>query len=254
MRHPSLSAMLFALCLACGPAHAQEPASDPGPETPQIAPVETFDLSHEARSYRIAIYRLPAADGPTTLPRAYVLDGARLAQPLAGRLRDAFPRWRSSGIIIGLTRTDAAPVGAAAFRDEEAASLRRFIIDTLQPEINRRFGDYAARQILVGEGDAALFVLHMAAESPETFDAYVAHGSQLNRSLPDAVAEGRGAVHMSSVRWMGRPLDRFEALAVRFEDAGREIRVDSMSEEWDDVDGVEALWRWIEPYFIPPPV
>lgn len=254
MRLSSLSAIVIAFFMAGAPARAQEPTPQAEADTAAVAPVETFNLTHENRTYQINIFRLPAGEGPTGVPRAYVLDGERLAAPLADRLRQDFPRWRSTGVIIGITRTDAAPEGSARYRDEEAASLGRFLIDALQPEIDRRFGDSVSRQTLAGEGDAALFVLHMAADSPEAFDAYAAHGPQLNRHLPDDIAEGGGAVYMSSVRWMGRPLDRFEALAVRFEDAGREIQVDTSPEGWDTSDGVEALWAWIGPYFIPPPV
>lgn len=253
MHPPSFLTIVLALCLIGAPASAQDSALTPPTEDPAVAPVETFDLVHENRAYRIDIYRLPAGEGQTTIPRAYVLDGDRLAAPLAGRLRDAFPRWRSEGVIIGVTRTDTAP-DVARYGDADAAGLERFLIEILQPEINRRLGARTARQTLAGEGDAALFVLHMAAEEPEAFDAYVAHGPQLNRGLPEDIAPGRSSVNMSSVRWMGRPLDRFEALAVRFEEAGRQIQVDTSAEGWDTSDGVNALWRWIGPHFIPPPV
>lgn len=253
MRPSALAAMLLVLGLA-GPAGAQEPQRPQSSEPSAIAPTETFELNHEQRTYRIDIYRLPAGDGPTGAPRAYVLDGERLAAPLAGNLRNEFPRWRSAGIIIGVTRTDAAPEGAARYRAEEGESLRRLLLEALRPAIDSRFGERSVRHSLVGEGDAALFVLHMAADQPEAFDAYVAHGPQLNRSLPEQIAPGRGTVHMSSVRWMGRPLDQFESLAVRFEGAGREIQVDTAPEGWDTSDAVDALWAWIGPYFIPPPV
>lgn len=251
------------LAFAVGCALAETPAAlaqdQPTREAALPVPSESFELEAEGRRYRIDLYRVSAGDGPTSVPRLYVLQGEAYGPELAFRLHGEVPRWRSQGVIIAVNRLgfetaeDLADARRQEFSDE-AAATRRFLMDSLLPEIDRRLGENAWRDTLAGEGDAALFVLHMAAEEPEAFDAYIAHGPHLNRNLPTEITEGRGWVYMSSVRWMGEPLDQFEALAARFREQGREVQVDTGVTGWEPGDAVDALWMWAGPYFIPPPV
>lgn len=249
--------MLLACALA-GPALAAaqpEPASQAGLPSPS----ESFEVQFEGRLYRIDVYRVSAGDGQTTVPRLYVLQGEDYGAALAARLQDAVPRWRSQGVIIAVNRLgfsgpdELAATRRLEFVDEEAAT-RRFLSEILRPEVDRRLGESAWRHTLAGEGDAALLVLRMAATEPEAFDAYIAHGPHLNRNLPTEVSAGQGWVYMSSVRWMGEPLDQFEALAFRFREQGREVQVDTGVTGWEPGDAIDALWMWAGPYFIPPPV
>lgn len=253
----ALSAFLVASALAGAPVAVAQDESARDAALP--APSESFELEAEGRRYRIDLYRVSVGEGPTTVPRLYVLQGEAYGAELAFRLHGDVPRWRSQGVIIAINRLglETPEELADARREEfsdEAAATRRFLRDSLRPEIDRRLGENAWRDTLAGEGDAALFVLHMAAEAPEAFDAYIAHGPHLNQDLPTEITEGRGWVYMSSVRWMGEPLDQFEGFAVRLLDHGREVQVDTSVTGWEHTDAVNALWMWAGPYFIPPPV
>lgn len=253
--------LIFALTLAvlhCGSAAAQTVV-----ESERVLPAfptETFVMTFEGRTYEIDLHRVTQGEGPTTVHRVYVLQGEQYGGLLAALVRRSNTIDRSEGIIISIRRPDLAPdtgIGEARrpeFRGAEAEAFARFLVLALRPEIDRRLGVSTAGNIIVGEGDAAMFVLAMSISSPEAFDTFVAHGANFHGGGNYEVSPGNSDVYMSAERNMHQPMDEFEGLAGRLADQGRNVRVQTSEMEASFRDQISGLWSWIAPELIPPPL
>jgi hypothetical protein len=163
--------------------------------------------------------------------------------------------------VISIARADLDPdaqidqARAREFIGDEAPAFRRFLIERLRPEIDRRLGADPWESMLAGQGDAAYFVLGMAAETPEAFDTFVAAGRpSVLMDIDFQVVEGRANVYMSAPRFDSNPMEEFEGLAADMRENGREIRIATLDMETSFTDQIGGLWNWIGPEFIPPPI
>lgn len=256
-----MKALILALALAVlnGASAVAQPVVESERTLPAF-PVETFSMTFESRTYEIDLHRVAQGAGPTSVHRLYVLQGEQYGGVLAALVRRSNTIDRSEGIVISIRRPDLsldANIGGARrpeYRGAEAEAFARFLVFALRPEIDRRLGASTAGNIVVGQGDAAMFVLAMSISSPDAFDTFVAHGANFYGAGDYQITHGRSEVFMSAERDMYQPMDEFEGLAGRLRDHGRNVRVHTSEMETSFKDQVSGLWFWIGPELIPPPV
>ncbi len=162
--------LVLVLLVACGGTRVRP---EPGPFAP-AGPVvigQTYTLSSKAlgETRRVHIYTPPK---PGRYPVLYLLDGGPLEDfhhitglaqvaSVNGSMREL--------IVVGI---ESAPNRKRDLA-ERPAPFRRFVVDELVPEIERRYGTDGTTT-LIGESLAGLFVVETFLREPAAFDAYVA--------------------------------------------------------------------------------
>tara|TARA_R110000782_G_scaffold265569_1_gene359400 strand:- start:22443 stop:23444 length:1002 start_codon:yes stop_codon:yes gene_type:complete len=189
-----LRATGIVLCLVFSRhAHA---AADPGQSEPYtLENVQQFDLKSErGQIYRVSI-ALPSAKKPETgFPVIYVLDpDTAFATLLDSARAQAFSL--GPAVIVGVgypkpdtlartfdltpSDTDRSSLPASRFDPPYgptggAEHFRKFLVESVKPEVERRVAIDRNRQALFGHSFGGLFVLDTLFSTPDAFNTYVA--------------------------------------------------------------------------------
>lgn len=190
MRLHHLVSVIPLLCAAL-PVVAQTEL--PTPTTTPSEPIvlgETFTLDAVAlgETRRINVYLPPGSDaeGAGPYPVLYMPDGGMEEdfQHIAGLVQIGTINWTMEPVIlVGIENTErrrdlTGPTDVAADREIApvvggSAAFRKFVVEELVPEIDRRYGTTPERA-LIGESLAGLFVVETFLLAPDLFDLYIA--------------------------------------------------------------------------------
>ncbi len=160
--------------------------SSKGSEAPlTVGQVLSLPSTALGETRRISIWRPPGTE-KTALPVVYLLDGGPEEDLLhvVGLLQvGAANRTLRPFMLVGIENTQRRRdlTGPTSNAEDKkiapvvggAATFRKFLVDELIPEIERRYHPTSERA-LVGESLAALFVVETALTAPGAFSTYVA--------------------------------------------------------------------------------
>lgn len=176
--------LLACMLMATATLHAQDSLITVGTR-------HTFfsKVLQEERAYWVSLPEGFDASPSKRWPVLYLLDGDVFFQSVVGFTRffsapDALPCVVVAVLNVDRTR-DFTPTRSAARRDGtihpedqpaggQAATFRRFLVEELRTEVERRYPHAGGRNYLMGHSYAGLFTLCTLLDAPESFDAYIA--------------------------------------------------------------------------------
>ena len=186
-----VSSLLVLSAAAAFGAHAGETAA-----AYTLAEAETWDIEADhGETYRIYVSK-PAGDAPADgFPVLYVLDGNAMFAGFAEarRIQGVYDDGLEQMIVVGIGYPNdelydgrrlgdfTPPIGNPILQGlyEEYPSGKRdlfeaFLMQTLRPEISRRYRVNTLRESLYGHSLGGLFALHMVYTAPGSFHTVIA--------------------------------------------------------------------------------